>query len=140
MDLKFLIGMKQTEWIKIPYLSPNWSENYENTNCQGFYLKLKWWIGRYFGIKFIYKHYGPKLKWKLFPEMGTTLKLFETNLFLVKIDSLYRVQKLLCFSNLKLNFLLCLNIVNWSSLWDAVIGYQTYFSVFSPNAGKYGPE
>ena len=42
-------------------------------------------------------------------EIGITLKFTETNLFLTKMDFLYTVY----FSNLKLNFLLCLHIVKW---------------------------
>ena len=42
--------------------------------------------------------------------------IFDKNGFL-----LHSIRKLLCFSNLKLNFLLCLEIINWSCFWDTVL-------------------
>ena len=53
--------------------------------------------------------------------MCTTLKFTKTNLFLMKMDCLNTVEALLYFSNLKLNFLLCLDIVNLLFLGDSVI-------------------
>ena len=44
--------------------------------------------------------------------MDTTLKFTEANLFLMKMDGLCTVQVLLYFSDIKLNFLPCLNIGN----------------------------
>ena len=43
--------------------------------------------------------------------MGNALKFSETNLFLIKVDYFYTLQELLYFANLRLNFLLCLDIV-----------------------------
>ena len=49
---------------------------------------------------------GWTLKVKM-DQIGPILKKFtETNLFLIKLDYLYSVWVLLCFSNLKLNILL----------------------------------
>ena len=45
-------------------------------------------------------------------EMGITLKFTETKLFLVTMDYFYTVQILLYFSNAKLTFLVCLDLVN----------------------------
>ena len=45
-------------------------------------------------------------------EMDNTLKFIETNLFLIEMDYLHTVKVLLYFSNLKLNFLQCLVVVN----------------------------
>lgn len=112
-----MVSEKQIERFEISYLAilgQIWFQI-------GFYLKLKSWIYRNFGLKSIYRHYKSKLKWKLLLEMGTIFKLIEADLFLIKLDSFYKVRIWFCFSNLKPNFYPGLDIFNWSCLWDAVI-------------------
>ena len=65
--------------------------------------------------------------------MDATLKFTETSLFLIKIDSFYRIQ--VYFSNLKINILLCLDIITYL-FFEIQSFYIAVLLIFLPRTGS----